>query len=76
LDESIFLIAVVLVGGSGNMKGPLVGALFMILLPEALRFLGLPDTIAPNVRQMIYGILLIILMRYRPQGIAGEYKFE
>jgi branched-chain amino acid transport system permease protein len=76
LDESIFLIAVVLVGGSGNMKGPLVGALFMILLPEALRFLGLPDTIAPNVRQMIYGVLLIILMRYRPQGIAGEYKFE
>jgi len=76
LDESIFLIAVVLVGGSGNMKGPLVGALFMILLPEALRFLGLPDTIAPNVRQMIYGILLIILMRYKPQGIAGEYKFE
>jgi len=76
LDESIFLTAIVLVGGSGNMKGPLIGTLFMILLPEALRFLGLPDTVAPNVRQMIYGIFLIVLMRYRPQGIAGEFKFE
>jgi branched-chain amino acid transport system permease protein len=76
LDESIFIFAIVLVGGSGNLKGPLVGAFFMLILPEALRFVGLPDTIAPNVRQMIYGLLLIILMRYRPQGLAGEYKFE
>ena len=76
LDESIFIIAIVLVGGSGNLKGPIVGTFFMLILPEALRFLGLPNTIAPNMRQMIYGLLLIFLMRYRPQGIAGEYKFE
>ncbi len=76
LDESIFILSILLVGGSGNIKGPLVGAVFMIILPEALRFLGLPDTIAPNVRQMIYGFLLVILMRYRPQGLAGEYRFE
>ncbi|MFQ5901306.1 MAG: branched-chain amino acid ABC transporter permease, partial [Thermodesulfobacteriota bacterium] len=55
LDESIFLLAILLVGGTGNRMGPFVGAVFMILLPEALRFLGLPDTVAPNVRQMIYG---------------------
>jgi len=76
LDESIFIIAIVLIGGSGNLKGPLVGAVFMITLPEVLRFLGLPSTIAPNVRQMIYGALLVFLMRYRPQGLAGEYKLE
>ncbi|MBI1928136.1 branched-chain amino acid ABC transporter permease [Candidatus Poribacteria bacterium] len=76
LDESIFIVAVVLVGGSGTLKGPLIGAAFMILLPELLRFLRIPDTIAPNVRQIIYGLLLVILMRYRSQGIAGEYKFE
>jgi branched-chain amino acid transport system permease protein len=74
LDESIFLLAILLVGGAGNRIGPFVGTVFMILLPEALRFLGLPDTVAPNVRQMIYGLTLIILMFLRPQGIAGEYK--
>jgi len=48
----------------------------MVILPEVLRFLGLPDTIAPNIRQIIYGFLLIVLMRFRPQGLLGEYKFE
>ena len=76
LDESIFLLSVLLVGGTGNRLGPLVGVVFMILLPEALRFLGLPDTVAPNVRQMIYGLTLILLMFLRPQGIAGEYKIR
>jgi len=76
LDESIFILSIVLIGGSGNLKGPLIGAIFMIILPEALRFLGLPNTIAPNVRQIIYGLALIVLMKYRVQGIAGEYKFE
>jgi branched-chain amino acid transport system permease protein len=76
LDESIFLLAILLVGGTGNMIGPLVGTVFMILLPEALRFLGLPDTVAPNVRQMIYGLTLIALMFLRPQGIAGEFKLR
>ena len=76
LDESIFLLAILLVGGAGNKKGAFVGTVFMILLPEALRFLGLPDTVAPNVRQMIYGLTLIVLMFFRPQGLAGEYRVK
>jgi len=75
-DESMFIISIVILGGSGNLKGPLIGTLFMVILPEILRFLGLPDTVAPNVRQIIFGLALIILMKYRPQGIAGEYRFE
>jgi len=74
LQESIFQVAILLLGGSGNRKGPLVGVIIMLLLPEALRFLGLPDTIAPNVREIIYGGMLIVLMYVRPQGIAGEFK--
>lgn len=74
--ESIFIISIVLVGGSGNIKGPMVGAVLLVIIPEILRFLRIPDVFAANVRQMIYGLLLIILMRFRPQGIAGEYKFE
>lgn len=73
LNESIFLLTVLLVGGTGNRIGPFVGTVFIILLPEALRFLGLPDAVAANVRQMIYGLTLILLMFFRPQGIAGKY---
>jgi len=73
LKESIFLTAILLLGGAGNRLGPLVGTLIMVLLPEALRFLGLPDVIAHNMREVIYGLLLVFLMYFRPKGIAGEF---
>jgi branched-chain amino acid transport system permease protein len=76
LDESIFILSALIVGGLGNIRGPIIGALFVILLPEALRFLGLPDSIAANLRQIIYGLALIILMRYHPQGLAGTYTIK
>lgn len=76
LDESIFILSVVIVGGSGNLRGPVIGSLLMILLPEGLRFLGIPSSAAANVRQIIYAMVLILLMKYRPQGIAGEYQFD
>ena len=76
LDESIFILCTVLIGGAGNIKGPIVGSVFLVIIPEALRFIGLPETIAANVRQIIYGLVLIFLMRYRPEGIAGEYGIK
>jgi branched-chain amino acid transport system permease protein len=76
LDESMLVLAMVIIGGAGNIKGPIIGAILLIILPEILRFTGIPDSIAPNVRQMIYGLLLILMMYFRPQGLAGEYKFE
>ena len=76
LDESIFLLAILMVGGSGNRVGPLAGTVFMVLLPEALRFVGLPDPVAPNVRQMIYGTALVLLMFVRPQGMVGEFRMK
>lgn len=74
LKESIFIAATLLLGGSGNRIGPLIGVVLMLLLPEALRFVGLPDAVAHNLREIIYGLMLAILMYLRPQGIAGEYR--
>ena len=76
LDESILMLSMVIVGGLGNFRGPLVGAALLILLPEALRFVALPDAIAANMRLLIYGVLLVLMMQFRPQGIAGEYRME
>jgi len=74
LDESIFIVSAVLIGGTGNLKGPILGAVFVVILPEILRFVGLPDSIAANLRMIIYGLSLVLLMLYRPQGIAGTNK--
>lgn len=75
LDEAIFILSAVIIGGTGNVKGPVIGAIFVVVLPEILRFVGLPDSIGANLRLIIYGLVLIFLMLFRPQGIAGEHKF-
>ena len=72
LDESIFILSALFIGGIGNTKGPILGALFVVLLPELLRFVGLPNAIAANLRQIIYGMALVLVMFYRPQGILGK----
>ncbi len=74
LRESIFMLAIIILGGLGSLGGPVVGALFLILLPEALRFVGLPSGIAAQMRQVIYGVILVVLMLYRPQGLIGKYR--
>jgi len=76
LDEAIFILSGVIIGGTGNIKGPIVGAVFVVLLPELLRFVGLPDSVAANLRQIIYGLMILVLMRLRPQGLAGEYALK
>lgn len=72
IDESIFILSALFIGGIGNTKGPILGALFVVLLPELLRFVGLPDSVAANLRQIIYGLALILVMYFRPQGLWGK----
>jgi len=72
--ESIFILSIVIVGGLANLEGSILGAVFLVLLPEALRFVGFSADIAAQMRQAIYGLLLILAMLYRPQGLIGEYK--
>jgi branched-chain amino acid transport system permease protein len=74
--ESIFIISIVIIGGAANLRGSIVGAIVLVALPELLRFVGLPNSVAANIRQMLYGGLLIIFMLWRPQGFIGEYKLD
>lgn len=76
LNESILMLSMVIVGGTGNIRGPLLGAAVLIALPELLRFMAMPDSVAANVRLLAYGLLLIVMMHVRPQGLAGKYRFE
>jgi len=76
LDESILLLCMLCVGGMGNLRGPLVGAAVLLLIPELLRVTPMPSSVAANVRLLAYGLLLLVMVHYRPQGIAGEYRME
>lgn len=74
LSESIFILSIVILGGLASNKGVFWGTVFLMLLPEFLRFVGFPTDIAAQMRQVVYGLLLLFLMMYRPQGFMGEYK--
>lgn len=76
LDESILMLSMVLVGGVGNFRGPLVGAVVLLAIPELLRFAHFTDAVAANVRLLAYGGLLVMMAHLRPQGLAGDYRLE
>jgi len=67
--ESITILLMVIFGGMGSISGSIAGAVILVVFPELLRFLGMPSSIAAPMRQMIYGLLLVVLMIKRTQGI-------
>ena len=74
LSESILILSMVILGGLASNRGAVLGAAILVMLPEALRFAGLPDSLAAEMRQALYGLLLVLLMLYRPQGLLGIFK--
>ena len=74
--ESILVISMVIIGGAGSLRGPIIGAAVLVILPEALRFVGLPSSVAANLRQIFYGSLMVLMMLYRPQGLVGEFNLQ
>jgi len=74
--ESVIILLMVVFGGMGTLLGSFVGASTLVIFPEILRFLGTPSSIAAPLRQMLYGLLLVILMIKRPQGILGKYRWK
>ncbi len=61
---SILALTMVILGGLGNVVGAVVGAVALISLPELFRF-------AADYRMLIYGVVLLLLVRFRPQGLFG-----
>ena len=72
LDSSILLLTMVVVGGARTLAGSIVGPFLLLALPQLLSLVEIPTTIAAAARQLIYGLLLIAFMLFRPQGLVGE----
>jgi branched-chain amino acid transport system permease protein len=64
LDETFIILTMLIVGGMGTLLGPIIGAVFLVVFPEAARFLA-------AYREIVYGTVLILVILFRPQGIAG-----
>jgi branched-chain amino acid transport system permease protein len=72
LDTSVLVMAMVIIGGTGTLLGPVVGAALLMILPGLLSYLWfLPQTEIGAIQQIVYGLAMILLMIYRPGGIVG-----
>jgi branched-chain amino acid transport system permease protein len=65
--ESAFLLAAIVLGGMGTVLGVLVGATILKLMPEKLRFVS-------EYRLLIFGLLLVLMMRFRPEGLVPSQR--
>ncbi len=74
LKKIVFIVSIIILGGLASLKGSILGAFILTFLPELLRFVGFPTETAAFMRQAVYGLLLILVMMYKPQGLVGEYK--
>ena len=73
--KSTMFMSMMMLGGAGTLAGPVLGALLVTLVMEVLR--GIPGSGA--YLQMSYGIILLIIMMFLPQGLSGliqEQKFK
>ena len=78
LNESIIVLAMVVLGGIGHIPGVIVGAILLAVLPELLRYTVEPaqeflfgTVILPAeiLRMMLYGLAMVLIMLYRPRGL-------
>jgi branched-chain amino acid transport system permease protein len=69
---SVMVLCMVVLGGMGNHKAVIFGALIIQLAAEFPRLLGISSTVPPQFKQILFGLVLVIMMIYRPQGIIGR----
>lgn len=76
LMQLIPILVIVIVGGLASLWGTIVATVVLILLPEALRFVGMPSSILGPMRQIIYAVILLLILLYRPKGFYGEVELK
>ena len=68
-NKSIDILIMVVLGGLGSMLGSIISTVFLTLLPEVLRNMA-------DYRMVVYALLLVIVMIFKPSGLCGKYDFS
>lgn len=70
------VLLMVIIGGLGSLYGTVLAVIIIVLLPEPLRFIGLPPSILGPLRQMIYATILLLVLYFIPRGFYGKVNLE
>jgi branched-chain amino acid transport system permease protein len=77
LIESIMILCMVVLGGMGNIPGVILGVVLLVVLPEALRYIGPVERVLfghvlidpADLRMLVFGLALVAVMLFRPAGL-------
>jgi branched-chain amino acid transport system permease protein len=74
LQLSVDYVAMIIVGGIGSWGGSIIGAAFVVLLPELIQRIGevlnIPNVLSA-VRELAFGLLIILFLIFEPRGLAA-----
>jgi branched-chain amino acid transport system permease protein len=74
--QIIPVLAIVIIGGLASFRGTIIATIIIVLLPEPMRFIGFPSSIVGPARQIIYALLLLLILLFRPKGLFGKVELE
>ncbi|WP_377320079.1 ATP-binding cassette domain-containing protein [Pimelobacter simplex] len=72
LDRTVEILSITIIGGVAAYWGPFVGAFTVLALPEALSFADIPDSVAGPVNGMVYTLVVLLILIFRPRGLLGR----
>jgi branched-chain amino acid transport system permease protein len=72
LLQLIPVLSIVIIGGLASLEGTILATIILMLLPEPLRFIGFPSSIVGPARQILYALLLLLILIYKPKGFYGR----
>jgi len=76
LMQLIPILCIVIIGGLASLKGTVLATIILVLLPEPLRFIGFPSSVIGPARQIIYALILLLILIYKPKGFYGKMELE
>jgi branched-chain amino acid transport system permease protein len=72
LLQLIPVLSIVIIGGLASLEGTVLATIILVLLPEPLRFIGFPSSIVGPARQILYALILLLILIYKPKGFYGR----
>ena len=72
LGNIILILIIVILGGLASIRGSIIGTIIILLIPEILRFINLPSSILGPARQIVYALVLLGILLYKPKGLFGK----
>ncbi|MDO8624949.1 MAG: branched-chain amino acid ABC transporter permease, partial [Candidatus Diapherotrites archaeon] len=74
--QLIPILAIVIVAGMASLEGTILATIVLVLLPEPLRFIGFPSSVIGPARQILYALILLAILVWKPKGFFGKVKLE